>query len=404
MSGEKAWSVSELNRYIRGLFSDDFMLSDMSVKGELSNVKYHSSGHIYFTLKDENSAISCVMFASDTLSLDFRLEAGDKVIIRGRVSVYEKTGTYQLYVRSVKAAGIGELYRKFEELKKELSEMGMFDAMYKKPIPLMAGKIGVVTAPTGAAVRDIINVSKRRNPYVELILFPAQVQGEGAAESVSLGIRTLEKMEPDVIIVGRGGGSIEDLWAFNEEIVARTIFDCHIPVISGTGHETDVTIADLVADLRAPTPSAAAELAVFDYYSFMETLKGYGDKMTYLMNGRIGRCREEAERMGSILRMNSPENRLKLKREMALRYGGVLRSSMDRILKEKRSLLALYSGKLSAYSPLNTLSRGYTFTERADGKPVKSTTDVNEGEDIRVYTKDGRILARVNGKEEIRFS
>ncbi len=399
----KVWSVEEVNRYIHAVMADDFILSDISIQGELSNVKYHSSGHIYFTLKDKNSCISAVMFASDAYNLGIRLDAGDKVIVNGRVSVYEKAGTYQIYAKKIKAAGMGELYRKFEELRRELSEMGMFDSMYKKPIPLYVKKLGIVTAPTGAAVRDIINVAKRRNPYIEIVLYPAQVQGEGAADSIIRGIKTLEKRNCDCMIIGRGGGSIEDLWAFNEEKLARAVFDCTVPVISGTGHETDVTIADLVADLRAPTPSAAAELAVFEYSSFTESLNNYKDRLNSLMDAGIFRYREAAAEYKARLRAFSPSAKLALQREKIRRYKESLSAAAYKKLEGAKSLRALYAEKLSALSPLNTLSRGYTFTENMSSIPVRSIDDVKEGEMIKVYTLDGRIFANVDKKEKLEF-
>lgn len=399
----KVWSVEEVNRYIHGLMTEDFLLGDISVQGELSNVKYHSSGHIYFTLKDSRSCISAVMFSTEALALDFRMEAGDKVIVRGRVSVYEKAGTYQLYAKQVKIAGMGELYRKFEELRKELSEMGMFDSMYKKPIPEYVQKLGVVTAPTGAAVRDIINIAKRRNPYIEIILYPALVQGEGAADSIVKGIKRLEEEKTDVIIIGRGGGSIEDLWAFNEEKVARAVFDCSVPVISGTGHETDVTIADYVADLRAPTPSAAAELAVFDYEAFVSSLRTYADRIQSLMDNTLLKYREGAAEMKARLETRSPAAKLMIKKERLNRFKEALISGMERKLVYCGSKRALYAETLSALSPLNTLSRGYSFTENAADKPLKSVNDVEIGDRIKIYAKDGRIFATVDAKEEIRY-
>ncbi len=397
----RIWSVEEVNRYIHGIISDDFILSDISVQGEMSNVKYHSSGHLYFTLKDGNSCISAVMFSSDTINLDFRPVAGDKVTVQGRISVYEKAGTYQIYVKRIKAAGLGELYRKFEELKRELAEMGMFDSMYKRPIPSYVQKLGVVTAPTGAAVRDIINVAKRRNPYITILLYPALVQGEGAADSIIRGIRVLEEKKADVIIIGRGGGSIEDLWAFNEEKLARAVFDCSIPIISGTGHETDVTIADMVADLRAPTPSAAAELAVFELSAFEENILSYAQRLTDIIDSRIFKYREGASELKARLDALSPLSRIKLREERSKRYAESLISLMRKQLDKKRALRTLYAGKLSALSPLNTLSRGYSYTENCKGKPVKSIDDVSEGERIRVYTPDGRITANVEGREKI---
>ena len=250
------YAVGQVNTYIKNMFSQDFMLRSISVKGEVSNVKYHSSGHIYFTMKDQTGTLSCVMFASARGGLAFQMQEGMQIIASGSIEVYERDGKYQLYAKKIVQDGAGNLYVRLEELKKSLQEMGMFDAQYKKPIPQYAKKIGIVTASTGAAVRDIINIAKRRNPYVQLILYPAQVQGDGAAESIVSGISALEAYGVDVIIVGRGGGSIEDLWAFNEEIVARAIFACSVPIVSAVGHETDTTISDFVADLRAPTPSA----------------------------------------------------------------------------------------------------------------------------------------------------
>ena len=258
------YTVGQVNAYIKNMFDQDFMLNRIYVKGEVSNCKYHTSGHIYFTLKDHTGAINGVLFAGNRKGLGFTMKNGDNVIALGSVSVYERDGKYQLYAREILPDGEGLLYRRFEQLKQELEEMGMFAPEYKQPIPKYIRTLGIVTAPTGAAIRDIQNISSRRNPCVQTILYPAQVQGEGAAASIVKGIHALEQLGVDVIIAGRGGGSMEDLWAFNEEIVARAIFECTVPVISAVGHETDTTIADYVADLRAPTPSAAAELAVYD--------------------------------------------------------------------------------------------------------------------------------------------
>ena len=250
------YSVKQVNAYIKNMFLQDFMLNRIYIKGEVSNCKYHTSGHIYFSLKDESGSIACIMFAGNRSGLAFRMQDGQQVIVLGSVTTYERDGKYQLYAREIILDGAGLLYEKFEALKKELGEMGMFAPEYKQPIPKFAKIIGIVTAPTGAAIRDIMNISSRRNPYVQLLLYPALVQGDGAAASIVKGIEMLEKQNVDIIIVGRGGGSIEDLWAFNEEIVARAIFNCRIPIISAVGHETDTTIADYVADMRAPTPSA----------------------------------------------------------------------------------------------------------------------------------------------------
>lgn len=258
------YSVAQVNSYIKNLFVQDFLLNRISVRGEVSNCKYHTSGHIYFTLKDKSGTLSAVMFAGQRKGLTFQLQEGQQVVVNGSIDIYERDGRYQLYAREIRRDGVGDLFERFQKLRDELEEMGMFAAEYKKPIPKYAKTIGIVTASTGAAIHDIINITARRNPYVQLILYPALVQGQDARFSIVNGIRTLDSMGLDVLIVGRGGGSMEDLWAFNEEVVARAIFECETPVISAVGHETDVTIADYVADLRAPTPSAAAELAVFD--------------------------------------------------------------------------------------------------------------------------------------------
>ena len=276
---QNVYTVKQVNAYIRNMFAQDFMLNRIYVKGEVSNVKYHTSGHIYFSLKDESGTIACVMFAGQRSGLSFRMREGQQIIVLGSISVYERDGTYQLYAKEIRLDGAGLLYERFLALKQELEEMGMFAPEYKRPIPPYVRTLGVVTAPTGAAVRDIINITKRRNPYVQIILYPALVQGEGAAESIVKGIRMLEEKKVDVMIVGRGGGSIEDLWAFNEEIVARAVFESTVPVISAVGHETDMTIIDYVADLRAPTPSAAAELAVCEIRKVDEKMENYARKM-----------------------------------------------------------------------------------------------------------------------------
>ena len=286
------YSVSQVNSYIKNMFAQDFALSRITVRGEVSNCKYHSSGHIYFTLKDAGGTLAAVMFAGQRrMGLRFQMQEGQQVVVSGAVDVYERDGKYQLYAKKIELDGLGGLFEQFLRLRDELDEMGMFDPGYKQPIPKYAASVGVVTAPTGAAIQDIMNISARRNPFVQLVLYPALVQGAGAAASIAAGIRTLDAMDLDVLIVGRGGGSIEDLWAFNEEVVARAIFDCQTPVISAVGHETDVTIADYVADLRAPTPSAAAELAVFDYRQFEEQRMIVEKALVRAMGRRMERLR-----------------------------------------------------------------------------------------------------------------
>ncbi len=300
------------------MFTQDFMLARISIRGEVSNCKYHSSGHIYFTLKDEKAAIACVMFAGNRKGLSFTLKEGQKVEAEGSISVYEQNGSYQLYARKITLDGAGELYKQYENLKTRLEEMGMFAEEYKKPIPQYAMKIGIITAQTGAAVRDIITVAKRRNPYVKLTLYSAFVQGEGAKESIVQGIKALDQLGLDILIVGRGGGSIEDLWAFNEECVARAIFECNTPVISAVGHEVDVTIADYVADLRAPTPSAAAELAVFDLRALEEKLGQYNRRFLGLMEQKLGENRTRLKQQELQLQVLSPGQKLLEKRQRLL--------------------------------------------------------------------------------------
>ena len=281
------YTVKQVNAYIKNMFTQDFMLNRIYIKGEVSNCKYHTSGHLYFSLKDESGTIACVMFAGQRSGLSFRMQEGQQVIVLGSVSVYERDGRYQVYAKEIVLDGAGLLYEKFIKLKKELEEMGMFATEYKKPIPKYVRTVGVVTAPTGAAVRDIINITRRRNPYVQILLYPALVQGDGASESVVRGIRALEEAKVDVMIVGRGGGSIEDLWAFNEEKVARAVFECSVPVISAVGHETDTTIIDYVADLRAPTPSAAAELAICNYRELLETIRTERERIHRSMRRKL---------------------------------------------------------------------------------------------------------------------
>ena len=299
MKTKKIFTVSQINAYLKRMFASDYLLNRILMKGEVSNVKYHSSGHIYFSLKDESSSIACVMFAGDRREgLTFRMENGQSILVAGRIGLYERDGTYQLYAKEIELAGNGALYAEFERLKQKLYEEGLFDHDKKKEIPSHPAKVGIVTAPTGAAVQDIMQIARRRNPYVQLYLYPAKVQGEGAAASIARGIRILDGKGLDTIIIGRGGGSMEDLWAFNEEIVARAIFEADTPIISGTGHETDTTIADYAADLRAPTPSAACELAIPDIFVTLERLSQYEKRLYFLMEGKLARQKEKIRYWG----------------------------------------------------------------------------------------------------------
>lgn len=394
------YTVKQVNSYIKNMFTQDFMLNRIYVKGEVSNCKYHTSGHIYFSLKDESGTIACVMFAGLRGGLSFHMREGQQIIVLGSVNVYERTGSYQLYAQEIRLDGEGALYEKYQMLKQELEEMGMFAPEYKKAIPRYAKRIGVVTAPTGAAVRDIMNISARRNPYVQLLLYPAQVQGEGAKESIVRGIRMLETKNVDVIIVGRGGGSIEDLWAFNDECVARAIFDCQVPVISAVGHETDVTIADYVADLRAPTPSAAAELAVWDY----RQLQGYLDecrlRMNRSMTGTIRINRLRLKELDVRLSYLHPRHKLQDQQQRLIELEEELRTLMRDRVKEARHRLAIQIEKLNGLSPVRKLNQGFAYVEEADGGVVKSIRQVEKGDELTVYVTDGLIRTSVKAVQK----
>ena len=390
------YPVGQVNKYIKNMFAQDFMLHLISIKGEVSNCKYHTSGHIYFTLKDKAGAMSAVMFAGNAKNMTFRMKDGDQVVVTGSVEVYEKMGTYQIYARQIELDGEGNLYLRFEQLKKELEEMGMFAAEYKRPIPKYAGKIGVVTAQTGAAIQDIRNISGRRNPYVQLILYQALVQGEGAAQSIVNGIHALDRMGLDIIIVGRGGGSIEDLWAFNEEIVARAIFECNTPVISAVGHETDWTIADFVSDRRAPTPSAAAELAVFDYRQMIDQLSNIKKRMDSNLSGKIEFYRERLSHIKTRVSYSSPANRLNENRKRLADLEERLLLLMQQQIKDKRQKLIMLSTRLDADSPVKKLSQGYAYVSKEDGRNIHSAADITCGDNIDIYLIDGRAKAVIS--------
>lgn len=400
MANKSVYTVAQINSYIKNMFSQDFLLRNLCVKGEVSNCKYHTSGHIYFTLKDEKGTLSCVMFAGYRKGLSFRLEEGQQVIVTGTVDVYERDGKYQLYAKEIELFGAGMLYERFERLKQELAERGMFALEYKQPVPRFIQTLGVVTAPTGAAVRDIIQIAVRRNPYVQIILYPALVQGEGAAQSIVNGIRALEQRNADVIIVGRGGGSIEDLWAFNEEIVAQAIFDCSIPVISAVGHETDTTIADYAADLRAPTPSAAAELAVTEISAVFRQIEEYNRRLFSAVNGKIQHYRMTGERYGLRLKLSSPESQIREKRMMAVGLQDALQEAMRKKLLTDRHRTALYAERLKGLAPLDKLSQGFSYVSDENGRTVTDTGQVSTGDMLFIQVKNGRISAQVTGIEE----
>ena len=371
------------------------MLQAVLVKGEVSNCKYHSSGHIYFTLKDLKGTMNCVMFAGNRQGLKFRLMEGQQVIVGGTVDVYERDGKYQLYARQIVPDGAGLLYEKFEQLKRELEEQGMFAQEYKQPIPKYIRTLGVVTADTGAAVRDIIQITRRRNPYVQIILYPAIVQGDAAAQSIVNGIRALELRKVDVMIVGRGGGSMEDLWAFNERSVAQAVFDCSIPIISAVGHETDTTIIDYVADMRAPTPSAAAELAVYDVTQLTDVLENYENGLKKLMRRKLQDNRERLKSYEMQLKYVSPAARIRERKTYALSLEERLQDRMQKILSIKRHRLALYVEQMKGLSPLEKLSSGYSYVENAQGQNIRSVEQVTEGELLRIRVKDGTVSAQV---------
>ena len=398
---QNVYTVGQVNAYIKNMFTQDFMLQSLSVKGEVSNCKYHSSGHIYFTLKDAKGTIACVMFASYRNGMNFQMREGQQVVVSGSVDVYERDGKYQLYARQIQLDGAGALYERYERLKLELEERGMFAPQYKQPIPRYIRTLGVVTAATGAAVRDIMNIAGRRNPYVQIILYPAIVQGDAAPASIVNGIHALERMDVDVIIVGRGGGSIEDLWAFNEEVVAQAIFDCPVPVISAVGHETDTTIADFVADLRAPTPSAAAELAVYDIGQLEDRLEEYACTLQHMCRRVIRHYRQEVEQYSVRMRYLSPLNTIRTKRTQALSLEERLQNLMERRLRDSRHRLALYVEQMKGLSPLDKLNQGYAYVADDTGRTLTSVGQVDVGDRMTVYVKDGSLQAQVMEKKRV---
>lgn len=395
------YSVGQVNYYIKQMFQQDFMLNRIQVRGEVSNCKYHTSGHIYFSLKDETGTIGCVMFAGSRRGLAFPMKDGDRVVVGGSVSVYERDGRYQLYAKEIRLEGAGLLYERYLALKEELEEMGMFAPEYKQPIPAYVKRLGVVTAPTGAVIQDIRNVAYRRDPYVQIVLYPALVQGEGAKESIAEGIRALDRLGLDVIIVGRGGGSIEDLWAFNEELVARAIFNCATPVISAVGHETDTTIADFVADLRAPTPSAAAELAVADIRGILERMEAYGRRMRRAAQNKVAVSRERLEKYEARWSYLSPSNQILEKRQRLLELEDRLNHRMERVLTQRKHRFQMYVEKLKGLSPLEKLNQGFSYVEDERGNAVTRIAQTGPGRTLSIRVSDGVILARTEKTEPL---
>ena len=385
------YTVKQVNSYIKNMFKQDFLLNSVSVKGEISNCKYHTSGHIYFTLKDADAALSVIMFASQAAKLVFKLKDGMSVVVSGRVDVFDAAGKYQLYANTVQQEGIGELYQKFEQLKQYYEDMGYFAKEYKRPLPAFTKKLGVVTSKTGAAVQDIMNISKRRNPYIQIVLYPAYVQGEHAKQSIVSGITRLDKMGLDCIIVGRGGGSIEDLWAFNEPEVIEAVFNCKTPVISAVGHEIDFTITDFVADFRAPTPSAAAVKAVFDIRQLEVVIDGYNDKLMYDMGKTITDYRNRSERMLLSLKAFNPLVRLNNKKQQLIHMREKLDVSMQGTLNKSKHRLLLLSARLDGVSPLKKLEQGYAFVENDKEEHISSIAEVKQADVLSIHVKDGII-------------
>ena len=402
MMRPKVYPVSVVNRYIKDLMMQEPALNNLYVSGEVSNCKYHSSGHIYFTLKDKGGALACVMFAGSRSGLAFRLSEGMAVTVFGSIGVYEQAGRYQLYARQITKDGTGQLYEAYETLKKKLLAEGLFDPEHKKNLPAYPRKLGVVTARTGAAIQDIINVSLRRDPYLQIVFCSAQVQGEGAAASVTAAIRTLEAAGVDVMIVGRGGGSIEDLWAFNEEEVARCVYACTVPVISAVGHETDTTIIDYVADMRAPTPSAAAELAVPDIFQVLSRIETAGQSLQYMMQERIDGARKAVDGYSRMLSALSPRQRLFEGRQRLMDMEERLSMMMDHKVAAARAALAVDAQRLEGLSPLRQLARGYAYLHDEDGHGIVGTDQVKTGQLLTAQVTDGEIETRVVSIRELR--
>ena len=389
------FSVSGLNEYIKNIFENNRTLTSVTVRGEISNFTNHRSGHLYFSLKDSEGQIRAVMFRSRAMMLKFMPESGMKVIVHGSVTVYPRDGSYQIYVSSMQPDGIGALYLAYEQLKTKLAEEGLFDRDYKLPIPEIPRRIGVITSPTGAAVRDIINVTGRRFPGADIYIYPALVQGSGAEESLVRGVDYFDRSGLcDVVIIGRGGGSIEDLWAFNSEKLARRIFDAKVPIISAVGHETDFTICDFVADLRAPTPSAAAEIAVPDIRELILRVDSLGERLVPALCRKVDVAKERLDNLSARADISRLESLLEAKREALSHLKEKAIYLMNSLLDSLRQSLAKTSAKADALSPLSTLLRGYSIAENQNGI-IKSTSDVALGEKITVIMSDGKIVSEV---------
>lgn len=389
------YTVKQVNSYIKNMFKQDFLLNSVSVKGEISNCKYHTSGHIYFTLKDADAALSVIMFASQAARLAFKLKDGMSVVVSGRVDVFDAAGKYQLYANTVQQEGIGELYQKYEQLKQYYEDMGYFAKEYKRPLPAFTRKLGIVTSKTGAAVQDIMNISRRRNPYIQIVLYPAYVQGEHAKQSVVNGIAKLDKLGLDCIIVGRGGGSIEDLWAFNEPEVVEAVFNASTPIISAVGHETDFTLTDFVADMRAPTPSAAAELAVTEVAAVENKIYEYDRRLKQMMMYSLTAKRDYLERLKLQMEYLNPVNQIYDKRQRLMNIEDKLNMLIKRCVADNRNRLRLYASRLEGLSPLKKLDMGYGYIEDSQNDRIISVSQVSPEDEITVYLKDGSIRSKV---------
>lgn len=389
------YTVKQVNSYIKNMFKQDFLLNSVSVKGEISNCKYHTSGHIYFTLKDADAALSVIMFASQAARLSFKLKDGMSVVVSGRVDVFDAASKYQLYANTVQQEGIGELYQKYEQLKQYYEDMGYFAKEYKRPLPAFTRKLGVVTSKTGAAVQDIMNISRRRNPYIQIVLYPAYVQGEHAKQSVVNGIAKLDKLGLDCIIVGRGGGSIEDLWAFNEPEVVEAVFNASTPIISAVGHETDFTLTDFVADMRAPTPSAAAELAVTEVAAVENKIFEYERRLKQQMMYSLTAKRDYLERLKLQMEYLNPVNQIYDKRQRLMNIEDKLNMLIKRCVADNRNRLRLYASRLEGLSPLKKLDMGYGYIEDSQNDRIVSVSQVSPEDEITVYLKDGSIRSKV---------
>ena len=396
MNRPEPLKVSELNGYIKNIIDGDEMLANVYIKGEISNFKRHYSGHLYFTLKDETSLIKCVMFKSYTNYLNFEPKDGMSVVILGSVSVFERDGVYQVYAKGMEPEGVGALYKAYEKLKAKLSEEGLFDEAHKKSIPILPRAIGVVTSKTGAVIRDIINVTTRRLPNVNIILYPAAVQGEGAAQTIVNGIKYFNKAKNvDTIIIGRGGGSLEDLWPFNEEITARAIYESEIPIISAVGHETDFTIADFVADLRAPTPSAAGELAVPDVLEVRWKLENINKRLANSLRKKVENMRIKYDNLKNSRALKNPYDALRQKMIVCDNLYKNIENNFSLKVKDRHIKLVGFIGRLENLSPLKTMLRGYSIVENLDGKVIKSVNDLSKNDEISIRLNDGKRKAKI---------